>query len=954
MKTRPINSSSRRPPTYTVGDPVTQWAQEVAAGDIIAGPHVRNAAKRHLHDLEHGPSRGLRWDVDAANYAIDFFEIVLKLNGGQFEGLPFLLHPSQKFRVGSLFGWKREDNTRRFRRFFDEEAKGNGKALALDTPIPTPTGWTTMGDLKPGDQVFDERGQPCNVLAVSGVMTDRPCYAVEFDDGARIVADEGHLWLTEQRRFSGTRDHCRGIPKKDWVRRPKVAVRTTKHIAETVSYPNGKFQSANHSVLLAEPLSLGTAPLPVDPYVLGFWLGDGDSDQARVTVGRQDCEDSVACLVAAGAEVTYAEDVGDKPITRYRLGRVVAKRLRTLGVFKNKHIPAVYLRASYEQRMAIIAGLMDTDGTVNKLGACEFSVCNKRLAEGFAELIWSVGIKAVVLDHPAKLKGREVARRYRIQFWPGDKQVFRLPRKAARLGVKHSRRRLSGDRRIVSCEPVPSVPVQCIAVDSPSHLFLAGRQMVPTHNSPLLAGIGMLCLVADGEDRAEIYAAASKKDQAMVLFRDAVAMWQQSPDLNNKLKPLGGNPVWNLAYTERGGFFRPISSEDGQSGPRPSCALCDEVHEHRNGNMIEMLERGFKWRRQPLLCMATNSGSDRNSVCWEEHQHAIRVAAGTREPDAEFTFVGDVIDDSTFSFVCSLDPGDDPLNDPSCWAKANPLLGVTVQPDYLAGVARQAKDIPGKMNNILRLHFCVWTDAEQAWMSRPVLESCLSGFDPNDYTGEKAYVGLDLSATQDLAAMAIVVPTGRRASDNQTTYAGWVEVWTPGDTVNERALRDNAPYDLWVRDGWLEAPPGKRVRFDFMAARLAEISGLYDIQLVAYDTYGFGKAFEPEMDELGLTLPIAEHPQGGKKKGKDHGLWMPGSKMLLENLMLEGRIMLRKSPVLISAIMSASIEEDPFGNAWFSKRRALSRIDPLVALAMAVGATTSVADNAPVYDIAFL
>jgi hypothetical protein len=119
--------------------------------------------------------------------------------------------------------------------------------------------------------------------------------------------------------------------------------------------------------------------------------------------------------------------------------------------------------------------------------------------------------------------------------------------------------------------------------------------------------------------------------------------------------------------------------------------------------MIEMLERGFKWRRQPLLVMSTNSGSDRQSVCWQEHQHAVRVAAGTREPDTAFTYVGEAIDDEAFAFVCALDPHDDPLEDPSCWVKANPLLGVTVQEDYLAGVVRQAKAIPGKLNNILRL-----------------------------------------------------------------------------------------------------------------------------------------------------------------------------------------------------------------------------------------------------------
>jgi phage terminase large subunit-like protein len=454
--------------------------------------------------------------------------------------------------------------------------------------------------------------------------------------------------------------------------------------------------------------------------------------------------------------------------------------------------------------------------------------------------------------------------------------------------------------------------------------------------TPLSAGIGMYCLVADGEPGAEVYAAASMKSQAIYIFRAAVAMWRQSPALTKRLTPSGQNPVWNLADLNNGSFFRYISSEEGHSGPLPSCALCDEIHEHRDGRMIEMLERGFKSRRQPLLLMITNAGSDRNSVCWEEHVHAVRVAAGSREAERDPTFIGEPIDDAAFSFVCSLDEGDDPLTDPSCWVKANPLLGVTMPVEELERAVKQARDLPGKLNNILRLHFCVWTDAEEAWMSRPTLEAVLADFDPAEHTGEEVYLGLDLSATQDLTALAFVVPTGVD-DENRPTFDAWVEAWTPADTLVERSIRDKVPYELWVDQGWLNAVPGKVIGFDFVAARIAEIVGIYDVQALAYDTYGFNKHFEPQLDALGLTLPVVEHPQGGKKKGKT-GLWMPGSKLILESQILEGRIRLRRSPLLISAMMGAAVESDPFGNFWFSKRKATVRIDPLVALTMADGA----------------
>ena len=461
-------------------------------------------------------------------------------------------------------------------------------------------------------------------------------------------------------------------------------------------------------------------------------------------------------------------------------------------------------------------------------------------------------------------------------------------------------------------------------------------------------------LVADGEMRAEVYAAAADKDQAQVLFRDAVAMRDQSPALAARLIPSGGNPVWNLADLKTGSFFRPISSEKRKSGsgPRPHCALCDEVHEHPDGLTIEMLERGFKWRRQPLLVMTTNSGSDRQSACWEEHQHGVRFAAGTMTPDDDFTYVGEVIDDETFAYICGLDKDDDPLEDPGCWAKANPLLGITVQPDYLAGVVHQAQAIPGKQAGILRLHFCRWTDAAESWLSRAALEACLADFDPAEHFGNRVYGGLDLSATRDLTALAFVVPTGfvdveRVGKDGVTaihrapTFDLWVECWTPADTMAARALADQMPYDVWVNQGHLVATPGPVVRMDIVAARVAEAEHEYALVLLAFDAYAFRRNFEPELDALGVGVELVEHPQGGKRKAAESGMWMPGSLNAFETMILERRVRIRRNPVVIAAFMSAAIEKDAFDNRWFSKRRATNRIDPLIAATMAAGAASA-------------
>lgn len=465
--------------------------------------------------------------------------------------------------------------------------------------------------------------------------------------------------------------------------------------------------------------------------------------------------------------------------------------------------------------------------------------------------------------------------------------------------------------------------------------------------SPLAAGIGLKGLASDGEAGAQIYAAAAKREQAGILFADAVKMVKQSPGLSKRMEFSGGTGrEFNIAHHASGSFFRPVSRDTGKtgSGPRPYFVLADEVHELPDRKIIEMLERGFKFRRQPLLFMITNSGSDRNSVAWEEHEHAVRVAAGHTEAVNDPTFVGEALDDTTFAYVCALDDGDDPLNDPSCWPKANPLLGVTITTEYLRDVVAQAKAIPGKLNEILRLHFCVWTDAETAWMTRATLEPCVVDFDPIEYKGEEVWIGLDLSQNRDITALGAVVRTGTDAN-NKPTFDAWIEAWTPGDTLQARELRDKVPYAVWAREGHIHAPQGESINYRHVAQTLAEYAERYDVQMVAYDRFAF-RRFEEDVDEIGLSLPFAEHPQGGLKKGRPleegkEGLWMPGSIRLLEDALLEGRIRLKRNPVLVSAMMSAVIEQDKWGNHWLAKTRSINKIDAVIALAMAFGAAHS-------------
>jgi hypothetical protein len=274
-------------------------------------------------------------------------------------------------------------------------------------------------------------------------------------------------------------------------------LRTTAQIAVTLVAPGQR--RWNHCVALAGPLDLPPVDLPLAPYTLGVWLGDGDSDAPRITVGGGDWE-LLDHLEADGAVIDHISEKRGTENVRVKLGAnaqrgsnraaSVRARLSALGVLNNKHIPLLYLRASRSQRMALLQGLLDTDGTIAAgRGRIEYSSSSPSLASGVMELLYSLGFKPnnrTYLPH----KGRRSTRLDFIAY--ADTPVFRLQRKRERQVQRPSGLAFSGSRRIVSCERIPSVPVKCIKVAAPSGMFLAGEGMIPTHNSPDWAECVML------------------------------------------------------------------------------------------------------------------------------------------------------------------------------------------------------------------------------------------------------------------------------------------------------------------------------------------------------------------------------------------------------------------------------------------------------------------------------
>jgi hypothetical protein len=458
-------------------------------------------------------------------------------------------------------------------------ATGAGKALALDTPIPTPKGWTTMGSVQPGDEVFDERGRRCTVIAATEVMHGRPCYEVEFSDGTVIVADAEHLWQTDTvaRRAQRARpphgtpywpaaDVARVRSRTDVVlaepdrpvttaevlddvgdqfrnvllalagQLPKEGrnARSTyerngrsvtfwaqtysrhllyKSLAERIATPAGyghrrqfgtepvttaemasslrALGRANHSIAVCEPLDYPERELPIAPYTLGAWLGDGHSAVARITCADEEIVNAIRAdgyvVTKHSARLNYGIRERGSGSAWHAARAGITAHLRELELLNNKHIPESYLRSSIEQRRALLAGLLDTDGSCSQGGEADFSVTNERLAHDVLELVVGLGYKATLRTKPCKGRTEKTSTAFTVRFRPHD-PVFMVGRKLARQGdikpASPARRRY-----VVDVRPIDSVPVRCIQVDSPSRLYLASRSCIPTHNSTCINGL---------------------------------------------------------------------------------------------------------------------------------------------------------------------------------------------------------------------------------------------------------------------------------------------------------------------------------------------------------------------------------------------------------------------------------------------------------------------------------
>lgn len=377
----------------------------------------------------------------------------------------------------------------------------SGKPLFIKTPIPVPDGWSTIEEIKVGDSVLAPSGKDVKVVSKTETMYNRDCYKIHFDTGEEIIADFDHPWEV----------NC-----SYWSAGKRVA--TTKEIFDIYKTrkPNIRGEGVQGPLYIekSNPVEFSKKDLKIEPYIFGLWLGDGHSSRGVITAHRDDYE-----FYKTKMEVVHERSVDNSMVFKVK---DLHSQLKDAKLLYNKHIPQEYLRSTYEDRLELLRGLMDSDGSLTKNSrAFEFYQKNYSLIEQVAELLASLGIKSRIRD---KIINEETY--YTLSFTTTE-IVFSLPRKIAYIDLTKKTRRNEERHYIHHIEKVDSVPVACIQVDSREHLFLCGKSFIPTHNSTTV--VSYLLHYAIFNDNVNVAILANKAKTAIGILNRLQTGYENLP-----------------------------------------------------------------------------------------------------------------------------------------------------------------------------------------------------------------------------------------------------------------------------------------------------------------------------------------------------------------------------------------------------------------------------------------
>ena len=863
------------------------YVKGIKEGKIVSGQLIKQAVAR----FEKFMSRDdVFFDEKGFDECVDFIA-TMKHFLGKSAGKPFVLEPFQEFVLANLFLKYKKTGFRICTELYMQVAR---KALALDTPILTTKGWTTIGEIAVGDCVYGADGKPVIVDYITPVF-DGDCYEVEFEDGEKVIADADHEWYVKNHYHDK-----KGIKKT-------LDLLNFKH-----TRADGKGCEYLWRVPMNKPLAFDENPnLPIDPYVLGLWLGDGTYDRPQFTCHIDDIAiyDYVSNIygnpsIKKTHGDTYAINYFDeKGRGKGHCSKMTAD-LRNAGVWKDKHIPEEYLRAGFQQRLALLQGLMDTDGCIAQNGMCEFDQVSKTIVDGLCSLLSTLGIKYTITEKTPKIGSKEYNTVYRVRFFT-DKTMpcFKLERKYERL-KDHLNKRMEW-KSIVNIRKVENCKVKCIGVNSEDHLFLFGNRLTATHNcgkDAFMAALALYLMTIEGEASPEIVCAANSTDQARILF-NYIDMFSKSIDKNETVIEHYRNYV---KTPFNNGICKVISSDASKAdGMNLSAFFVDEYHEAKDRRMYDVLKSSQGMREQPLAIIITTAGFNLEGPCHDMYELGVQVLGGVKEMD------------NFFPFIWQLDP-EDAWDDPKNFIKCQPNLGITVTTDYMLGEVNKAKVDPTAETGVKTKTLNMWCSSELQWIKPEVMVNTMKDIKIEDYEGYSCTIGVDLSSVGDMSALAVMIPI-----ENKRIFLNWS--FLPEETYVNHP--NKALYEKFHKAGELDITPGNIIDYDYISNKIAWINTICPVTAIYYDPYNSSQ-WAINMTELGYNLqPYGQNIGNMTRPTKE-----------FQRLVLSGEMVMQKSSNFLWQIMGASIKEDMNQNVKVVKTSYnKQKIDNIIACITALG-----------------
>jgi phage terminase large subunit-like protein len=437
------------------------------------------------------------------------------------------------------------------------------------------------------------------------------------------------------------------------------------------------------------------------------------------------------------------------------------------------------------------------------------------------------------------------------------------------------------------------------------------------------AGLALYGLVADGEAGAEIYSAASTRDQASICYNVAAQMVRNCPWVKSHFRIHNSTKVIT-SKSDFGSFYKAISADaDIQDGINPHIAIFDELHRQKNRNLYDVLYRGMSTRKQPLLVMLTTAGVvGESELAWDMHEYARQILQGVfKDPSFYPVIYGlDETDDWTDEgHPAKYDKKGKCIAPAAGWYKANPALGQYLQLDKIREEAEKAKRVPSEQNGFRRFRLSQWVSQETRWITSREWETCSEPFDAGSFVGSSCYAGMDLSTSRDITAYVKVF-------ERDGFFHLIPQFWVPEEEITQRLGRGDNRYEVWRKQGLLNVTSGNVIDFRVVRQQIEQDSTIYEIKEVAHDPWNATEITQNLMD-FGLTMvPIRQGFQSMSPAAKG-----------FEQLILDGRLRHGNNPVLNWMMDCTNLRQDPSGNIKPVKPDRLKsskRIDGIIAAIM--------------------